>query len=71
MWNLKYDINEPIYKQKHGHKRTDWWFPFGWRLGLGEGWSGRVKISGCKLLYIGWIKKVLLYNTGRTIFNIL
>ena len=30
-----------------------------------EGW-GRIEISRCKLLYIGWINnKVLLYSTGN------
>ena len=37
MWNLKYDINEPIYKQKqnHGHReQTD-----GSHLDGGWGWQ--------------------------------
>ena len=66
IWNLKYGINEPIYKTdskdienrpvaSKGEKdrgRKDW------ELG----------ISRCKLLYIGWINnKVLLYSTGNYI----
>ena len=64
MWNLKYNVNEAVYKTEtdrdaenrcvvaavgHG-RRTEWEFT----------------ISRCKLLYIGWKNnEVLQYNTGN------
>ena len=35
--------------------------------GGGEGKDGEFGISRCKLLYIGWINKVLLYSTENYI----
>ena len=68
MWNIKYDTNELIYKRESNTKteRTDLWLPKGrqekdWEFG----------ISRSKLLHIGWIDKVLLHGTGKTIFSIL
>ena len=44
-------------------QRTDLWLP------KGRGGEGRVDwesgVSRCKLVYSGWINKVLLYNTGH------
>ena len=66
IWNLKYGINEPIYKtdSKDIENRPV--------ASKGEKDRGRkdweLEISRCKLLYIGWINnKVLLYSTGNYI----
>ena len=38
------------------------------RMGGGEGrMSGKFRINRWKLLYLGWINKVLLYSTGNSI----
>ena len=63
MWNLKYDTNELIYETETGSQRTDLWLPRG-RRGAGR-MEWEFGISRCKLLYIGWINKVLLYSTGN------
>ena len=52
MWNLKYDINELIYKTETDSQthRTDLRLPRRWR-GVGEtDWESG--ISRCKLLYV-------------------
>ena len=66
MWNLKYDTNELIYKTETDSQtqRTDLWLPRG-AGGGGVDWE--FGISRCKLLYIQWINKVLLYSTGNYI----
>ena len=55
MWNLKYVINELIYKTETDSQtqRTYLWLPRGVRGGGGKDWE--FEISRCKLLYIGWI----------------
>ena len=63
MQNLKYDTNELIYQAERLIDAED-------RLVVakGEGWEERMDwecgISRCKLLYIKWINKALLYRTG-------
>ena len=54
MWNLKYDTNEHIYETDSETQRTD--------LRLPRGRVGRIRNLGFadKLLYTGWIKKVLI-----------
>ena len=37
MWNLKDDINEPIYETESGTQRIDWWLSRG--VGVRECWS--------------------------------
>ena len=68
MWNLKYDPNELIYKTETESQteKTYLWLP------KEEGSGGRMDwefgISRCKLLYIQWMKNmVLLYSTGNYI----
>ena len=51
-------------KQKQT-QRTDLWLPRGRRGEGGKDWE--FGISRCKLLYIGWINKILLYSTGNSI----
>ena len=69
MWNLKYDINQHIYETKTDSQiqRTDLWLPRdgGWGQRGGKDWE--FGISRCKLVYIGWINKVLLYSAGNYI----
>ena len=65
MWTLKYDTNEPIHETEtnHGHREQA-----GSCQGRGLGrkeWSAGV--SRYKLLYIGWINKVLLHSTENCI----
>ena len=56
MWNLKYDINELIYKTEIDIQN---------RLVVAKGQGG---ICRCNLLSIEWINnKVLLYSTGNYI----
>ena len=64
MWNLSYDINEPIYKTETDSetKRKDLGLPRE-RGGGGKDWEFR--ISSYKLKCIQ--KKVLLYSTGNYI----
>ena len=50
-------------KQKQTHRHKEWTCGY-----QGEGESReKFGISRCKLLYIEWINKVLLYNTGNYI----
>ena len=59
-WNLNNDTNEPTYEQKQNHWQN--------RLVVAKGrmdWEAGVSI--CKLLYIGWINKFLLYSTENYI----
>ena len=63
MWNLKYDTNEFIYETDSQTQRTDLWLPSGRVGGRGRDWE--LEISKYKLLYIGWINKVLPYSTGN------
>ena len=67
-WNLKYDMNEHIYKTETDSQtqETD--------LRL-AGWGGAMGresgVSRCRLLYIEWINnKVLLYSRGNYIQNL-
>ena len=71
MWNLKYGINEPIYKTETDSEmwRTDLWLPG--RRGGGRGMRWESGFGRCKLLNVEWkSNKVLMYSMG-TIFNIL
>ena len=66
MWNLKYGTNESMYKTETDSQtqRRELW------LSRGRGWEREgleFGISRCKLLYTGWINKVLLYSTGNYI----
>ena len=64
MWNLKYDTNELIFETETDSQaqKTDMWLPTG--RGVDElDWKS--VISGCKLVYIEWINKALLYSTGN------
>ena len=68
MWNLKYDTNELIYETEKdpGTKKTNSSLPR--RRGLRKGWSGRLRVSRCKLLYVeGMNNKVLLHSTENYI----
>ena len=64
--NLKYGKNKPIYKRETDSQteRTDLW------LLRGKGDKGRMDwefgISGCKVLYTGWINNQV-YSTGNYI----
>ena len=64
-WTLKYDKNKPIYETESQTQRKDWWLP------RGEEVEGRMEwkfgLSRCRLLYIGWINKFLLYSTEHYI----
>ena len=67
MWNLKYGINELIYKTETDSQtwRTDLWLTGG-RGGGRKDWE--FGISRCKRLSIGWINnKVLVYGTRNYI----
>ena len=59
MWNLKYDPDELTkQKQTHRHREQTCGCHGGvWEFGISRG----------KLLYIGWISKILLYSTGNYI----
>ena len=57
MWNLKYDTNELIHKQKQIHREQT--------CGCqgGGGWADwEFGVSRCKLLYTGLISSILLYR---------
>ena len=62
MCNLEYGTNEPIYKT---NRLTDLEIRLVVAKGGDENWE--FGIIRCKLLYIGWINKVLLYSTGNYI----
>ena len=71
MWNLKYGLNEPIYKTETDSEtwRMDLWLLR--RRRGGRGMHRKCGFGGCKLLRIEWKNnKVLMYSMG-TIFNIL
>ena len=70
MQNLKYDINELIYKSEIDSKtwRIDLWLPRGWVWGELDWKAG---VSRCKLLYIGWINTRSYCITQENVFNIL
>ena len=42
MWNLKYNINEAIYKTETGTQRTDVWLL---RWGMADGWGGNLGLA--------------------------
>ena len=67
MWNLKYNTNELIYETETDTQteRTDLLLPR-WR-GSGRGMDWEFEVSRCKLVYIEWINKALLYSTGSSI----
>ena len=67
MWNLKYDPNELINKQKQTHRqRTESWLPRG-RGDAGET-DCEFATGKCLLLYEKWSNsKVLLCSTGNYI----
>ena len=55
-------------EQKHTHKYRKQTCGCQVRQGRqGRGMDWEFGISRCKLLYIGWINKVLLYSTGNCI----
>ena len=62
--NLKHDTNEHIYETEIGSwtQRTDLWLP-----GKGARVDGEPGARRCKLLYTGWVNKVLLHNAGNWI----
>ena len=63
MWNLKYDTNEHIYKQKQSQRTVVFVKE---KSGRGNDWE--FGTSRHKLLYMGWINnKVLLYSIGNYI----
>ena len=67
MWNLKYGINEPIYrkKQTQGHGEQTCGFRGG---GGGSGIDWEFGVSRCKLSHSESISnEVLLYRTGNYI----
>ena len=60
--------NQPICETQTESpaQRADWWLPKG--RGLGEEWTGRLRLADVKFLYTEWINnKVLLYSTGSSI----
>ena len=60
--------NEPIYKTEtySQTERTDLWLPRGKWRGRKIDWE--FVVSGCKLLYLGWINsRVLQYRTRNYI----
>ena len=59
MWNLKYDTNELTCKTGIDSQT--------WRTDHGGGMDWEFWISRCKLLFIAWINKILLYSTGNYI----
>ena len=67
MWNLKYDTNELMYETEADSQtwRTDIWLPVGRQGRRGMDWE--FGVDRCKLVYIEWINKVLLYSTGKYI----
>ena len=50
-------------KQTHRHREQT----CGCQGGVSGGKDWESGVSRCKLLYIGWINKVLLYSTGNSI----
>ena len=66
MCNLKYDTNKLIYETETDSDTEE---TCGCQVGsAGRGGAdGELKMSRCKLLYIKWINKVLLYSTGNSI----
>ena len=65
MWNPKCDTSEFIYETETESQRADLWLLRGRGGGRGTEWE--FGISKCKLLYIEWKNKVLLYSTGNCI----
>ena len=66
MWNLKYGTNEPIYKTTR-LKDIENRLVVTKEEGGGSGMDWEFDISGCKLLNLEWISKVLLYSPGNSI----
>ena len=66
--HIKYNLISMTYCARahthtHTHTHTHGFLkkiPYGRSTG-----EGRIRISRCKLAYIGWIKKELLYSTGN------
>ena len=67
MWNLKYGTGESTYKTGTDSQtwRTHLWLPRG-RGDGGKDWE--TGICRYKLVYRGWINKVLLYRTWKYIW---
>ena len=67
MWSLKYDTNEPMYETETLRENR--------LISKGEEGGGGIKwevgVSRCKLSYMEWINKVLLYSPEKYIFSIL
>ena len=64
MWNPKCDTNEHIYEIKMDLYREQ---ICGCQGGGGMDWKAGIS-NKCKLLYMGWINKLLLYGTGNYIY---
>ena len=66
MWNLNHDPDELTYETDTDSQtqRSDLWLPM--RRASGEETDLELGIS-CKLLYIEWMNKVLLYSTGNCV----
>ena len=45
MWNLNYDTNEHITKQKQTHRHREWTCDCQGRGRWGEGWTGRLGLA--------------------------
>ena len=65
MQSLKHDRNELIYETETDSQT--WGQTCGCQGGGGGGMHWEFGISSCKILYIEWINKVLLYRTGNSI----
>ena len=68
MWNLKYGINDPIYRTETDSQtwRTGLWLP---RRRGGSGMDGEFGVHRCKLLHLEWMGYgVLLYSTGNYVW---
>ena len=65
MWNLKHDTNEPIYKNRNRLMDIQNRLAIAKVEGIRGGMDWEGGVSRCKLLYIEWINKVLLYSTGN------
>ena len=71
MWNLKYNINQPVYKDRN-RLTKDRLVICGGGACREKGAQGRKNwefgLSKCQQLYVEWINsKILLFNTGSCI----
>ena len=56
-------------KQTHRYREHTCLLQGGRGFGRGKDWDLGLAEANCRLLYIGWIKKILLYSTGNYIQN--